>query len=378
MPGSRPELEARLRRRLAGFCDHLRGCGIPVGIGGEVDFGRAVDSVNILDPGQLRAACAATLAKSPEELTILHSAFDFYWAGAGVGPYVPLPAEDVASLPPPKVPRPAAGRRRGADPGDDAPRVVIPVGTYSATAPSSTHGIRQLSEREMRSIRHGARRFRRELASLPGRRRGRSRHGTVDLRQTVRRSLRHGGEWFELRLERPRPSRAEFVILWDVSGSMREHESRFFGLVHSLQSISRSGRVFAFSTDVEEITSEVRRSGYRRATAVVGRRIARADGGTRIGRSLREFTDRFGKSLRERSTLVILSDGWDLGEADLVREQLERLSRSAGRIVWVTPYTRRPGFEPRVGALRAALGQIDLLLGPEDFESRWPLRPFRS
>ncbi len=86
----------------------------------------------------------------------------------------------------------------------------------------------------------------------------------------MRQGLRDGGEWVELRYRQRWSTRAEFVILWDVSGSMREHESRFFGLVHALESTSRSTRVFAFSTRIEEITGDARRYGYRRAAAVCG------------------------------------------------------------------------------------------------------------
>jgi uncharacterized protein len=375
MRGGSETLEAALRRRIVGFCDFLRSRGLPVGVGAEVDLGRAVDAVDLLDRRRFRAACGVTLAKSPEELRLLNAAFDVYWVSPDVGPRAPWPESDLLVPPSAKPPREHSNQGRREAPEAEAPPVIVPVGTYSATAPASGHTIRPLPERELRSLRHGARRFRRQLATLPGRRRGHSRHGTVDLRDTVRQSLRHGAEWVELRYQRPKPSRADLVILWDVSGSMREHESRFFGLAHALEAVSRSARVFAFSTHVEEITSEVRRTGYRRATATVGRRIATADGGTRIGRSLREFVDRYGATLRERTTLVILSDGWDLGEAELVAQELARVARSTHRIVWVTPYTRRPGFEPRVGALWAALGQIDLLLGPEDFESHWPLRP---
>ncbi|MGI0156598.1 MAG: VWA domain-containing protein, partial [Thermoplasmata archaeon] len=242
--------------------------------------------------------------------------------------------------------------------------------------PGSGHSIQPLPERDVRRMRHGARRFRRRLATIPGRRQAPFRQGTVDLRDTVRHSLRHGGEWVEIRHQRPRSTRTEFVILWDVSGSMREHEGKFFALVHALCSVSRRARVFAFSTRVEEITPEVRRSGYRRACGFVGRRVDRADGGTRIGRSLVEFSERYGATLNARTTIFVLSDGWDLGEAEIVAKELGRLSRRVHRIVWVTPYTRRPGFEPRVGALRAGLAEIDVLLGPEDFEARWPLRPF--
>lgn len=376
MPDGPEPVEALFRGRLAGFCGYLRARGLPLGLGNEADLGRAADAIHLLQRRAFRDACGAALAKTPEELALVYEGFDRYWTEVDPGPEAPWPASELVPLAPPRRPRESEGRRKGPDRELESPPVAIPIGTYSASAPSSGHIIRVVSERELRALRHGARRFRREVATLPGRRRRRSRHGTIDLRDTVRQSLQNGGEWVELRRERRRPTRAEFVVLWDVSGSMREHESRFFALVHALESASRSARIFAFSTCVEEITGEVRRSGYRRAATVVGERLGRTDGGTRIGRSLSEFARRYGGILHRRTTLLLLSDGWDLGEAELVAQELRRLARRVDRIVWVTPYTRRPGFEPRVGALRAALGEVDLLLGPEDFESRWPLRPY--
>ncbi|MGI0070960.1 MAG: VWA domain-containing protein [Thermoplasmata archaeon] len=371
------DVAAILRSRISGFCEILRRRGCPAGIGAEVDLARAMDAIDLTDRLRFRAACGATLARSPEELRTVYAAFDAYWDPAPPRGELPAPGAESASLAPRRERPEAPGADRDGATELERPPVVIPIGTYSRAAPPSPRSPPPLGERELRRIRHGVRRFRRDLAAVPGRRRGPSRRGAVDLRDTVRQSLRYGGEWVELRRERPRRTRAEFVVLWDVSGSMREHESRFFALVHALQSASRPSRVFAFSTRVEEITSEVRRNRYRRATVAVGRRIGRADGGTRIARSLREFDARYGASLGGRSSLVVLSDGWDLGEAERVRDPLERLHRRANRVVWVTPYTRRPGFEPRVGALRAALGEVDLLLGPEDFESRWPLPPYR-
>ncbi len=369
-------LAARLRSRLGGFCRFLRHRGFPVGIGLELDLGQAADVIRLWDREELRRASGATLARSPEDLRFVNDAFDLYWTTADPSPGPPSPTFDLTALAPPKRPGPTSPRTRRS--GSEAERspVAIPLGTYSAAAPSSGHSLRPVSPKDLRAVRHGARRFRRRLATLPGRRRAHSHGGSIDLRDTVRQSLRHGGEWVELRRERPQASRAEFVLLWDVSGSMREHESRFFALVHSLLSVSRRSRVFAFSTRLEEITAMVRRSGYRRATETVGHRIDRADGGTRIGHALAEFAEKYGAMLGPTSTLVLLSDGWDLGESGLVQEELAHLAHRTGCIVWITPYTRRPGFEPSVGALRAARRQIDLLLGPEDFESRWPLRPF--
>lgn len=369
-------IERRLIDRIAAFGSHLRRAGIPVGTGAELDFAAAAAVVDPLDRRQWREAATVTLAKSPTEAAAVAAEFDAFFREGGAAGARPRPGSEVRALRP-KAPRPPAGtaaRRRFER--DEPVLVAVPLGTYSMSAPRRPHALSALADRELRALRRGARRFRRESARLPGRRRTRSRHGRVELGDTIRLSIHHSGELLELRRARPRPTRAEFVLLWDVSGSMREHESRFFGLVHALERTSRRGRVFAFSTRVEEITADVRRFGYRRALETVSRRIDGADGGTRIGRSLGEFVRRFGGTLREQTTLVILSDGWDLGETDEVARELARLRPRVGSIVWVAPYTRRAGFEPRVGALEAALPQIDRLLGPEDFESRWPLRAF--
>ncbi len=368
-------LERRLLERVGGFCAFLRAQGVPVGMAAEVDFARAAGTLDALDRRSWREAAAVTIAKTPEEAAQVRAAFDTFFSGGRGESDRPHPGGEVRVLGqprlPPVPPRPARVRAARETP----PVVEVPLGTYSITAPIVPHSIRPVSERQQRALRRGARRFRRQVATLPGRRPARSHHGDVDLSETIRRGVHHGGEWLEIRRLRPRPTRASVVVLWDVSGSMREHESRFFALVSALESVSRSGRIFAFSTGVEEITADVRRYGYRRATAQVGERIDRADGGTRIGHSLEEFELRFGSILRKSTTLVILSDGWDLGEGDLVAQLLSRLRARVARIVWVTPYTRRPGFEPRVGALEQALPYLDDLLGPEDFEARWPLRP---
>ena len=369
--------DVSLRVRLAGFLRYLRARGFRVGVGAEVDLARATESISLLDRSAFRDATVATLAKSPEDVRTVIAAFDRFWSRVGGAPEVPWTGAESAALAPRRRARPPSDRSSSGAEADAPPPVVIPLGAYSASAPSSPHPIAPLAERDVRSLRRGARRFRREMATYPGRRHAPSHRGSVDLRDTVRHSLRHGGEWVELRRRSPRLARTELVILWDVSGSMREHESRFFALVHALESTSRRARVFAFSTRLREITDDVRRFGYRRAGEAVARRIERADGGTRIGRSLREFSERFGSAVGPGSTVVVLSDGWDLGESEWVGEELERLRRRAHRVVWVTPYTRVPGFQARVGALRSALDQIDRLLGPEDFESRWPLRPFR-
>jgi len=371
MPGSELQRD-HVHQRIAQFFAFLRDQGVPAGIGAEVDLGRALKLLPVLDRETVRQAAGAILAKSPEELAIVEEAFDLFFSPQFSRRNIPSPGQQSRGR---RIP---VGRGVPAPlpPAADAepPTGVTTFGAYSAQAPGVGHVLAPLSARQMLSLRRGARRFRRQAATLPGRRLTRTRRGEVDFPETLRRSVGRDGEWVELLRHSPRPRRADLVVLWDVSGSMREHDALLFALVYSLERVSRTARVFVFSTRVEEITEEIRRNGYDRATHVVAARIARAEGGTQIGPCLRQFVERFPAAIGDRATVVVVSDGWDRADATAVAEELRKIQRRSHLVVWVSPYARRPGFEARTAGLVSALPFTDALLGPEDFQSPFPLK----
>jgi uncharacterized protein len=59
---------------------------------------------------------------------------------------------------------------------------------------------------------------------------------------------------------------------------------------------------------------------------------------------------------------VILSDGWDRGEPEELGVEMERLRRSAHRLVWLNPLAAHPGYEPLTRGMRAAVPHTDELL----------------
>ena len=369
----RPVSSDRLHRRLAEFVAYLREEGVPAGTGAEVELARALTVLPSLDRESFRIACGAILAKSPEQLALVGGAFDEFFSPTFSREHMASPGQQSRI-------RAAPAHRGGAVPGgpdsENEPITgVTQFGAYSAEAPGAGHALTTVSLRELLSLRRGARRFRTTSATLPGRRLGRSRAGEVDFAETLRRSVGREGEWIEIMRHSPQPRRAEFVILWDISGSMREHDALLFALVFSLERVSRTARVFAFSTRIEEITEEIRRNGYRRAAAAVAARLAGAEGGTQIGACLRRFSERYPAAIGDRATVVLVSDGWDRAEASGVGEELHQIRQRCHRVVWVSPYARRPGFEPKTAGLVAALPYTDELLGPEDFRSMFPLPP---
>ena len=86
-------------------------------------------------------------------------------------------------------------------------------------------------------------------------------------------------------------------------------------------------------------------------------------GGTRIGESLAEFNDSYGRrGMARGAVVVIISDGWDTGDPAILRREMERLSRVAHRIVWVNPRTQSPEYQPLAGGMAAAWPYCDAVV----------------
>jgi uncharacterized protein len=86
-------------------------------------------------------------------------------------------------------------------------------------------------------------------------------------------------------------------------------------------------------------------------------------GGTRLGVLVREFLDRWGQRGAARgAVVVVLSDGWDRGDPDLLSAEMARLRRTAHRLLWLNPLAADARYEPLTRGMRAALPHVDHLL----------------
>ena len=106
----------------------------------------------------------------------------------------------------------------------------------------------------------------------------------------------------------------------------------------------------------------VRERTWRTRWAAIGAAIAVADygGGTRLGEGLRVFNDEWGqRGMARGAIVVILSDGWDRGDPDVLAEQMQRLRRVAHKLVWVNPLKVTPGYAPLARGMAAALPHVD-------------------
>jgi uncharacterized protein with von Willebrand factor type A (vWA) domain len=107
------------------------------------------------------------------------------------------------------------------------------------------------------------------------------------------------------------------------------------------------------------------------ALARAGRAAPDWSGGTRIGEALKVFLDRYGaRGLARGAVVLIISDGWETGDAAVLGEQMARLSRLAYRIVWANPRTASPRYEPLVAGMAAAWPYCDAVVSAH---SLWAL-----
>jgi uncharacterized protein len=202
------------------------------------------------------------------------------------------------------------------------------------------------------------------------RRREWARAGAPDLRRTLRRSFRTGGDPVDLAFRGRRSRRRRLVLLLDVSGSMADYSRALLCFAHAALRSDRRWEAFCFGTRLTRVTQALALRDPDEALRRAADEVVDWDGGTRIGESLKAFLDRYGHSGMARGAVVVIcSDGLEVGDPDLLAEQMARLSRLAHRVVWLNPLQEDPAYEPLARGMRAALPSIDLFASGHDLAS---------
>ena len=184
----------------------------------------------------------------------------------------------------------------------------------------------------------------------------------TDLRSTLRQARRTGGH--PLRLARRAPLREprRLIVLCDISGSMEPYARAMLQLLYCAAGGAQA-EVFTFATRLTRITGTLAHVRPGLALHQAGQAAPDWLGGTRIGESIAEFNDSYGRrGMARGAVIVIISDGWDTGDPDVLRREMERLSRVAHRIVWVNPRTQSPEYQPLAGGMAAAWPYCDAVV----------------
>ena len=209
------------------------------------------------------------------------------------------------------------------------------------------------------------------LATKLSRRKVISKKGKIiDFRRSWRRSLAHGGEPLELMRKQQKIKKTKILLLCDVSGSMDCYAKFLIQFIYGMQQELREVEVAVFSTHLTNITGLLRRKGLAEGLNEVANVVPDWSGGTKIGESLLEFYRQFATSFSAyRSVVILISDGWDRGEADLLRRSMEMLHRHAYKLIWLNPLLGSDTYQPICRGIRTALPYVDYFLPAHNLES---------
>jgi hypothetical protein len=145
--------------------------------------------------------------------------------------------------------------------------------------------------------------------------------------------------------------------------------------VYGLQNSFARVETFVFSTSLVRITWHLRNRTYQRALARLSAQVRGWSGGTLIGASIAALNSEWPRLIDKRTIVVILSDGWDTGEPELLARQIAILKKHAARLIWLNPLLGNPRYQPMTRGMQAALPFINVFGPAHDLASLRALEP---
>ena len=363
------------------FAEVLRRLGLDAGPANVLDMVRATQHVHIGRRGEFYQAARSIFVHRRQDLPVFDEAFNVFWRK----PNTARSGMDLRSMGEQRRfrrPQVSAGHddpmddalALEGDPDDDSVSRVDLTRTYSAREVLRQKDFAQFSGHEIAEARHMMAALRWDLGNRRTRRMVPGDGSRLDLRRTLRRSLQYGGEMFDLAQRGPRSRPRSLALICDVSGSMERYTRMLLHFIHTITAGQASSphqvEAFLFATRLTRITRQLRYRSVDQAITEVSRAVPDWAGGTRIGEAVKTFNYQWlRRTLRGQAVVMIISDGWDRGEPELLARETSRLQRSCHRLIWLNPLLGSPDYQPLTQGMQAALPYVDDFLPVHNMNS---------
>jgi uncharacterized protein with von Willebrand factor type A (vWA) domain len=364
-----------LRTRLTGFAGFLRANGFGVGGGDSPRVLETAEQVGVFHGEILRWSLKALLCGRGDEWRRFDALFDAYFLRPNKSFFTERrdvktgPPEWAGALGDANLQLPIATAGQGTASDDDGRAERHGASREESLASTDFRDLDRADQ--LRDIEALMRRFARRLRHLRLRREARFDHGRhLDLQRTIRRSVASGGAPFRLAWKDRRRMRPRLVLLLDVSRSMSQYSFFYLRLARALCAELADVYCFIFHTRITGVDEALRDADPWRSQERLHLLAAGWGGGTRIGECLQDFNRCHAPRLvHSRTGVIVVSDGYDTGEPELLGAALGDLRRRARRIVWLNPLLNRPDFSPESRGMQAALPHLDLFAPGADLAS---------
>jgi len=243
--------------------------------------------------------------------------------------------------------------------------------TYSGSEALRTKDFSEFTQEELEQARilmnHlkweiGMRKSRRKVGSPKGR--------FIDARKTMRKSLQTAGVPLRISERKIKMKPRSLIVICDISGSMDRYSRLLLQFIHTIENDMAKVEAFVFGTRLTRITRVLKKRPIDEAITRVSREVQDWAGGTRIGESIQSFNTEYARRvLRNGAVVLIISDGWDRGDPQLLGTEMMRLQRSCYRLIWLNPLLGSPRYQPLTRGMQAALPYIDDFMPVHNLES---------
>jgi uncharacterized protein with von Willebrand factor type A (vWA) domain len=394
--GTTPELEdmdavARLvAGKLSAFLRTLRDNGFAVGLSEGQDAAHLMASGLARKPGLLRSAFKHLFSARKSEWDRFDGLFDAFWLNKRVRSRALTSGSSKAANSPSLKSLQEQNAERGGPQSapdqvpssEDAPPTAGAEGRSEGASRIDNLAdvdFRKLSDPDQVAQAHeaAARLAKAMRTRLTRRDRIRRRGERLDLRRTIHRNISHGGVPITLVKRRRKDKPLRLVVLLDASGSMSMYTSVFLRFIHGVLDQFRDAEAFLFHTRLAYVSDAMKEKDAARALDRLSIMAQGAGGGTRIGESLQTFNRwHAARVIHGRTCVMIVSDGYETGDAALLGREMAQLRRRCRRIAWLNPMLGWHGYAPEAKGIRAALPFVDLYAPAHTLASLAALEPY--
>ena len=374
-PESNGQGSGHILHNLMLFGEVLRRLGLDLGSGNMLDLVRSLEYVNMGRRQDFYEAARSILVHRKQDVPLFDEAFQVFWRRPATG----QTTLDLRSMGEQRrFRKPQVGLPPGTDAETDgggdrenqSADLVDLTRTYSAREVLREKDFSEFTPWEIGEAKRMMAELDWELGDRRTRRLVPGAGATLDLRRTLRLNLKYGGEMLELARRGHKDKRRPLVLLCDVSGSMERHTRMLLHFIHTIASEADRVEAFLFATRLTRITHYLNHRGIDQAVEEVARAVPDWAGGTRIGETLKSFNFQWGRRvLGGGAVVLIISDGWDRGEPELLAQETSRLQRSCRRVIWLNPLAGSPTYQPLTRGMQAALPYVDDFLPVHNLNS---------
>ncbi len=245
------------------------------------------------------------------------------------------------------------------------------LSSYSSGEVLAKKDFGNMNEEELRLVMTMLQKMARKLAHQKSRlKKNSKRKKSIDLKRTFRANMRRGGELQKFMFSEKKDKKLRLVLLCDVSKSMDLYSRFFMYLIYAFQNAYDKIDTFVFSTVLHQVTEVLDAHEFNRAFEIIADRVPQWSGGTQIGNCLQRFVTEHQWHLLDKKTVVlILSDGWDTGEPEILRSAMRQIYKSSKKVIWLNPLAGNPNYSPDVTGMQTALPYVDVFAPAHNLES---------